>query len=224
MRYLAGRLLSTLPVLVGVSLIVFLMVRMIPGDPARNIAGERASPAVLAAIREANGLDRPLPLQYVSFLGRLLTGDLGTSIQTGEPVTTEIARRFPATLELAVAAMVLATLLGVPIGIAASLRPNSWVDLGSMSVALVGVSIPVFCLGYLLIVLVGDHLPFAGRLEESTLQAFQPRTSFYLAEALLRGELGVLGDGLRHLLLPAPETRRTGSGTRRRSAGPRAGG
>lgn len=203
MRYFAERLLSTIPVLLGVSLLVFLLVHAIPGDPARNIAGERASAEVLDRIRKAHGLDQSLPVQYLRFMGRLVIGDMGTSIQTGEPVSSEIARRFPATIELALAAVVLATLLGVPIGIAASLRPNSAVDLGSMSLALVGVSIPVFCLGYLLIVLVGDHLPFAGRLQESTLQAFQPRTGFYLVESLVRFEFGVFGDALRHLALPA---------------------
>jgi peptide/nickel transport system permease protein len=202
-RYLVERLLSTIPVLLGVSLLVFLMVHLIPGDPARNIAGERASPEILETIRKAHGLDRPLPVQYLSFMGRLAMGDMGTSIQTGEPVSHEIARRFPATLELALAAVFLATLLGVPIGIAASLRPNSAVDMGSMSLALVGVSIPVFCLGYVLIILVGDHLPFAGRLDEATRQAFQPQTSFYLAEALLRLEWAAFWDGVRHLLLPA---------------------
>ncbi|MEZ6186947.1 MAG: ABC transporter permease [Planctomycetota bacterium] len=203
MRYLLGRLLSILPLLLGVSLLVFLMVRLIPGDPARNLAGERASEEQLERIRKEHGLDRPLPAQYAGFMGRLAQGDLGTSVQTRRSVASEIARRFPATVELALSAILLATLLGVPLGIAASLRPNSWLDAGSMAGALLGVSVPVFCLGYVLILTVGDYLPYAGRMDESVLREFQPTTSFYVLEAALRLNGRALFDALEHLLLPA---------------------
>lgn len=202
-RYLVRRSLAAVPVLVGVAVLVFALVRAIPGDPARNIAGERASPALLEEIRRTHGLDRPVPVQFARWAGRLAQGDLGTSIQTSAPVTEEIARRFPATIELTLAAVLLATLLGVALGIVASLRPGGWLDLGGMTVALLGVSVPVFCLGYLLIVLVGDALPFAGRLDEDVRRAFAPRTGFYLGEAVLRGEWAAARSALLHLTLPA---------------------
>ena len=203
MRYLLGRFASILPVLLGVSVLVFLMVRLIPGDPAKNLAGERATAEMLEAIRAEHGLDKPLPAQYAIFLGNLVQGDLGTSVHTYEPVSHELARRFPATMELAFSAILLAALVGVPLGILASLKPNSLVDAGSMGTALVGVSVPVFCLGYLLIILVGDYLPYSGRMDEDVLREFQPRTSFYVLEAALRFNGTALWDALEHLCLPA---------------------
>ena len=203
MRYLLGRLLSILPVLLGVSVLVFLLVRAIPGDPARNIAGERASAELIEQIRAEHGFDRPLPVQYLTFMGRLSRGDFGTSIQSRQSVSGEIARRFPATIELALSAILLATLIGVPLGIAASLRPNSFLDAGSMAAALLGVSVPVFCLGYVLILAVGDYLPYAGRMDEAVLREFAPRTSFYVLEAALRLNGRALFNALSHLLLPA---------------------
>jgi len=202
-RYLLGRFASILPVLLGVSVLVFLMVRLIPGDPAKNLAGERATAEMLEAIRAEHGLDKPLPAQYAIFLGNLVQGDLGTSVHTYEPVSHELARRFPATMELAFSAILLAALVGVPLGILASLKPNSLVDAGSMGTALVGVSVPVFCLGYLLIILVGDYLPYSGRMDEDVLREFQPRTSFYVLEAALRFNGTALWDALEHLCLPA---------------------
>lgn len=202
-RFFVGRLLGAVPVLFGVTLLAFLFVRMIPGDPAKNIAGERADEAMLVEIRRVHGLDQPLPAQYARFLGRIATGDLGTSLQTNEPVTREIAARFPATIELTFCAVLIATALGVGLGILASLRPGSVFDLATMSGALVGVSIPVFCLGYVLIVAFGDHVPYAGRIDESLRASFAPRTPFYLLEALVRGEWAVFGNVLAHLALPA---------------------
>lgn len=203
MRYLLGRFASILPVLLGVSVLVFLMVRLIPGDPAKNLAGERATAEMLEAIRAEHGLDKPLPAQYAIFLGNLVQGDLGTSVHTYEPVSTELARRFPATMELAFTAILLATLVGVPLGILASLKPGSFVDAGSMGTALVGVSVPVFCLGYLLIIAVGDYMPYSGRMDEDILREFQPRTSFYVLEAAVRFNGTALWDALKHLCLPA---------------------
>lgn len=202
-RYVLARLLGAVPVLLGVTVLAFLFVRLIPGDPARVIAGERASEELLAEMRRVHGLDQPLSAQYVLFLGRLARGDLGTSLQTGEPVTREIAARFPATIELTVAAVLVATVLGVALGIAAALRPGSLLDVALMGGALVGVSVPVFCLGYVLIVAVGDHLPYAGRIDETVRAAFAPRTPFYLLEALVRGEWAALRSVLAHLALPA---------------------
>lgn len=203
MRYLLERLLAIVPVLLGVSLLAFVVVRAVPGDPAKVLAGERASPAVLERIRQEHGFDRPVLVQYGLFLGRLAHGDLGRSVHTSEPVTEEIARRFPATVELALAAVLLAALVGIPLGIAAALRPGSAWDVGSMGVALLGVSLPVFCLGYLLIVVVGDRLPYSGRLDEGVREVFEPRTQFYLLEAAVRLNGPALLDAALHLLLPA---------------------
>jgi peptide/nickel transport system permease protein len=202
-KHLLARLAGALPVLLGVTVLAFLFVRAIPGDPARNIAGERATEALLDEIRRVHRLDEPLPVQYLGFLGRIVKGDLGTSIQTDEPVTHEIARLFPATIELTLCAVLLATVVGVALGIAASLRPGSVLDLMTMSGALVGVSVPVFCLGYALIVAFGDVVPYGGRIAEDVRAAFAPRTPFYLFEALLRGEWAALRSVLAHLLLPA---------------------
>lgn len=202
-RFLVARLLGAAPVLLGVTVLAFLFVRMIPGDPARNIAGERASAQLLEDVRRVHGLDQPLPLQYGRFLGRIARGDLGTSLQTNEPVTREIAARFPATIELTLCAVLIATVLGVGLGIVASLRPGSIFDVALMSSALVGVSIPVFCLGYVLIIAVGDHVPYAGRIDEGLRAGFAPRTPFYLLEALVRGEGAVLRNVVAHLALPA---------------------
>lgn len=202
-QLLAKRLLGLVPILLGVSVLVFFLVRMVPGDPAKVIAGERASPAVLDEIRRVHGLDQPLPVQYGRFLGRLAHGDLGTSVLTQQPVTREIADRFPATIELTLAAMSLAALAGVALGIFAALRPGSLFDVGTMSLALLGVSVPVFCLGYLLILTLGDHLPYAGRLDEHLRAGFQPRTGFYLAEAVLTGHWAAAKNCALHLLLPA---------------------
>jgi peptide/nickel transport system permease protein len=201
--YLLQRLLGIAPVLLGVSLLAFLVVRLVPGDPARVIAGERADEELLAQIRREHGFDRPLPVQYGLFLGRLVQGDLGKSVLTGQPVVQEIARCFPATIELALSAVLLATLVGIPLGILAALRPGSVWDAGSMGLALLGVSLPVFCLGYVLIVLLGDQLPYAGRLSEDMRSAFDPRSEFYLVEAALRLNGAAFADALRHLLLPA---------------------
>lgn len=202
-RFVLARLLGAVPVLLGVTVLAFLFVRMIPGDPARNIAGERANEALLAEVRRVHGLDEPLPAQYLRFLGRIAQGDLGTSLQTNEPVTREIAARFPATIELTAVAVVIATIVGVALGILASLRPGSVLDMGTMGGALVGVSIPVFCLGYVLIVAVGDNLPYAGRIDEGLRASFAPRTPFYLLEALVRGQWAAFADVLAHLALPA---------------------
>ncbi|MBX3468097.1 MAG: ABC transporter permease [Planctomycetes bacterium] len=201
--YVLQRLLGAVPVLFGVTVLAFLFVRMIPGDPARNIAGERANEEILAQVRRVHGLDEPLPAQYARFLGRIAQGDLGTSLQTNEPVTREIAARFPATIELTLCAVLLATVIGVALGIVASLRPGSVLDLVTMGGALVGVSLPVFCLGYVLIIAVGDHMPYAGRLDEGLRDGFAPRTPFYLVEALVRGEWAALRSVVAHLALPA---------------------
>lgn len=145
--YVARRVLLAFPVLWGVATLVFLALRLIPGDPAMVLAGEAAPFEVVQAIREEFGLDRPILMQYGIFLGRLLRGDLGTSVRTRAPVMTEIWVRFPATVELALASMVVAAALGITAGVLAGTHPNTILDYVCMVVALFGVSMPVFWLG-----------------------------------------------------------------------------
>ncbi|MBT9143376.1 MAG: Glutathione transport system permease protein GsiC [Dehalococcoidia bacterium] len=165
-QYIVRRLLLTIPVLAGVSLLVFSMVRLVPGDPAVAIAGVHATPEFIEQIREEFGLDKPLHTQYFIFMSRLLQGDLGISTHSRRPVTTEIWDRFPNTVELAVAAMAIATLIGVVAGVISATKRNSIFDNASMLVALFGVSVPVFWLGLMLLLLFAvilGWLPATGR-------------------------------------------------------------
>lgn len=156
--YIIRRLLLVIPVLLGVSLLVFSMVRLIPGDPAIFIAGEHASSADIEAIREQFGLTRSLPVQYTIFLGNLLRGDLGRSTRTDRPVTREIWERFPDTLQLASASMLIASLVGLIAGIISATRPYSIIDYTAMVGAMIGVSAPVFWLGLMLMLLFSVRL------------------------------------------------------------------
>ena len=151
LRYAARRLLQTVPTLLVISILTFLLVRLIPGDPAILIAGEEATPEALAGIRERLGLDRPLAEQYLIYLGSLVKGDLGQSIRSKQPVAGELAARIPATLELAVAAGILFTVLGVGLGVAAAVWRNRWPDHVIRVISLLGVSTPSFWLGAVLI-------------------------------------------------------------------------
>jgi peptide/nickel transport system permease protein len=166
LRYAARRLLQTVPTLLVISVLTFLLVRLIPGDPAILIAGEEATPEALAGIRERLGLDRPLAEQYLIYLGSLVKGDLGQSIRSKQPVAGELAARIPATLELAVAAGVLFTALGVGLGVAAAVWRNRWPDHVIRVISLLGVSTPSFWLGAVLILVFSVRfrlLPVAGR-------------------------------------------------------------
>jgi peptide/nickel transport system permease protein len=142
--YIVRRLLGLVPVLFGITLLVFLFLQLIPGDPAQAILGERGTPEQLAALREKLGLNRPLYVQYLTFVRNVLTGDLGTSAVSTIPVAEELKRRWPATFELALAATLVAVIFGIPVGILAAVRKNSLLDTLSMSLSLVGVSMPVF--------------------------------------------------------------------------------
>ena len=164
--YTGRRLLGLIPVLVGISLAVFLFLHLIPGDPAVVILGERGTPERVAELRIQLGLDRPLYEQYFIFAKNLLTGNLGTSILSLVPVSDELTKRWPATFELAIAAMLFATVLGVPLGILAAVRKNSLFDNFSTIFSLLGVSLPVFWLGLLLAYLFAVNLqwlPAGGR-------------------------------------------------------------
>ena len=205
-RYIARRLLNLIPVLLGITLLVFTFLHLIPGDPAQVMAGERATPDQVAALREQLGLNQPLPLQYLVFLGNLLRFNFGTSIISGVPIAQEIRIRWPATFELSVAAMILATLLGIPAGVLAAVRKNSAVDNLTMSGSLLGVSLPVYWLGLLLVYLFAVNLhwlPPSGRLSIDAGFNFKPITGFYVLDALLQGNFKALKDVLAHLILPA---------------------
>lgn len=201
-RFALARLALALPAALGATLVVFLLARAVPGDPARAIAGERASPEALARIRTRLGLDRPLAVQYLLFLRGLATGDLA-STQTGRPVRSEFVSHAGVTVELALCALAWSCLAGVALGLAA-IRGGA-VDFASRTVALAGVSMPVFWTGYCLLTMKAalglDLLPSHGR---STLDIPPDlATPFFLLEGALRGHLGWTLDCLRHLLLPA---------------------
>ncbi len=204
LSYIIKRVLGVIPVLLCVSMLVFGFLRLIPGDPAMVMLGERATPANIARVREQLGLNKPLYEQYLTFLNNALHGDLGRSVLRQEPVTQEILRRFPATIELALAALLFALVVGIPAGVISAVRRGSWFDAGSMLVALTGVSMPIFWLGLMLIYLfavVLHLLPTGGRLDAGT--HLVPITNLVLVDSLLQGNIPVFVEGLRHLLLPA---------------------
>ena len=166
LQYTLRRILIAVPTIVGVLIIVFSMVRLAPGDPAVLLAGEFASPEVIERARERFGLDRSLPEQFARFVGGLVQGDLGRSTRTNRLVTEDLANFFPNTLELALAAIVVALIVGVPAGVISALRPNGPLDFGVTFVALLGVSMPVFWFGLLAILFFSVQLgwfPVAGR-------------------------------------------------------------
>ena len=152
LQYVIKRLLSTIPVLIGISLLLFFMLRMLPGDPAQVLAGQMASQEDIELIRHQLGLDRPVHVQYAFFLGRLARFDLGRSARTQNPVTEEIWARLPNTMLLAVVAITLACLFGIPAGIISAVRPYTWLDYVVTSMAIFGISMPVFWLGLMLVV------------------------------------------------------------------------
>ncbi|MBU0969339.1 MAG: ABC transporter permease [Proteobacteria bacterium] len=152
-NFLLKRLLSIIPVLLGISLLLFIMLRMLPGDPAQVLAGQMASPEDVEIIRVQMGLDQPLHIQYSTFLNRLLHLDLGVSARTQNPVMEEVWARLPNTILLAMSAIIIACALGIPAGIIAAVRPYTWVDYLVTIASLVGISMPVFWLGIMLMIL-----------------------------------------------------------------------
>lgn len=203
-RYLFRRLLELVPVFFGVILVVFVISRLTPGDPAVVMLGEKATPEAVAQLRLALGLNDPLPVQFGRYLGRAVRGDFGRSIQSNERVVVDLATRFPATAELTFGAMLIASTVGVLTGVIAAARRNSWFDGVSMFVALFGFSMPIFWLGIMLILLFAWLLgwfPISGRLDLTVDLARV--TNFYLLDAVLTRNWAALGNALRHLVLPA---------------------
>ena len=191
-------------IVAGVSVVVFLMLRMIPGDPAQLLLGELSSPEELASLREQLGLNRSLPVQYWIFVKNMMIGDFGNSIRTGTPVIQEIIPRLVATIELSVAGMIIATVFGILAGVVSAVYKNSIIDYTAMLSALVGVSIPVFWLGLMMIYLFSVHfqiLPMMGRMDLAV--DVQPITGLVLLDAMLHMDYSAFRDGIRHLIMPA---------------------
>lgn len=202
-QYIFRRILLVIPVVIGVTFLAYAMI-LLTGDPTSALAGEHATPELRARIREQLGLDDPLPVQYVRFLGRIVQGDFGTSVMTRTPVLVELKQFFPATIELALGAMVIAVLVGVPLGVIAGYKHNSIIDLANTVGALVGVSMPIFWLALILLWVFGLKLgwfPTTGRL--STGIELESITKLYVLDSLLTGNLPALWDALHHLALPA---------------------
>lgn len=218
-RFIIRRLISVIPTLLGVTFVIFMFTRLIPGDPAVAMLGEHATQENVERIREQWGLNRPLFLdrealarndlpgffdsQYIRFLGRLVQLDLGTSIHRRIPVAETLGQRFPATVELAMLSMLLAVIIGIPAGIISAARRNTFIDGATMVGSLVGVSMPIFWLGLMEIMLFAvilKILPSGGRLPTST--ELTSITNLILVDSLLTGNSQAFMDGLKHLILP----------------------
>jgi peptide/nickel transport system permease protein len=204
LRFVVRRLLLTIPILVGLSVLIFLFVRALPGGPEDALLGERATEQSRRQIRENLGLDEPLAVQYGTYIRNLVTGDLGSSVSTRRPIVEELLERFPATVELGLAAMLVAVLAGIPLGFVAAKRYQGVVDNSSLVLSLVGISFPVFFLALLLKYIFSvklGWLPTIGRIDV-TREIAHP-TNFYLLDAILSGDVAAVIDVLRHLVLPA---------------------
>ena len=227
-QFIVRRLLITIPVLLGIVFVVFVLARLVPGDPCRAVLGERATDELCDDFIHRYGLDQPIPVQFVSYLQQLASGDLGESIKHSRPVTTLLLERLPTTIELTIMAMIFAVSVGVPLGLISAYRRNSKADTGTMVFANLGVSVPVFVLGLVLAYIFAISLrgtPFAlppsGRLSTGIdvvplavvwgLQDWTgpPRalldfvSGLYIFTSLITGQWGALVDSFRHLILPA---------------------
>jgi peptide/nickel transport system permease protein len=204
LRFFVRRLLLLVPILVGLSILVFLWIRALPGSPATALLGERATTEAIQAIEREYGLDKPLYEQYFTYVEKVGRLDFGDSVTSRRPVVEEFRQRFPATIELAVAAMLFSVILGIPLGFIAAKRYGGVVDHASLVVSLLGISIPIFFLGiilkYVFAVKLG-WLPTVGRI--SVLIDLEHPTNFYALDAIIAGNLEALWDVLKHLMLPA---------------------
>jgi peptide/nickel transport system permease protein len=204
LRFIVRRILGAIPVLFGLSVILFMFLRLLPGDPALAILGQHATPELVAQIHQALGLDQPLYVQYVHWLGQLLHGDFGSSIIDSRAVTETFALRFPLTVELTIGALIFAVGLGIPLGRLAARHPNGWIDGFVTVLSLFGISIPIFVLGYTLAFVFAVELhwlpsygPIDPRLDVNAV------TNFPIIDAILSGRLGAVIDSVAHLILPA---------------------
>ncbi|MGH7798552.1 MAG: ABC transporter permease, partial [Candidatus Binatia bacterium] len=202
--YLARRLAGTVPVLLLISLLVFLLIHAAPGDPTLLLLGEETNAADVERAKERWGLNRPLYVQYLKFLQSAAVGDFGRSFKYAEPVMGVIMTRLPATIELAIFAIIIATVLAIPLGVWAGSRPNSWIDNLGTTFGLFGISMPSFWLAIMLILLLAgvlNILPTSGR---STYGIAGPsQTGFYILDSILQKNWRAVWDALTHIFLPA---------------------
>ncbi|WP_019242925.1 MULTISPECIES: ABC transporter permease [Bacillus] len=202
--YTVRRILLLIPVLLGLSFIVFIMIRAIPGDPAHIILGQAATKQSIAELTKQLGLDQPWYTQYITYLGDLITGDLGNSIRTNSPISGEIWPYLAATIELAACAMLIAIVIGVNAGIISAWFQNSWFDYIAMIIALIGVSMPIFWLGLMeqwIFSIQLDWLPTSMR--DNVRNPVESITGLYLIDTLLQGRTDQFVDVVRHLVLPS---------------------
>ena len=204
LRFVVRRLLLLIPILLGLSLLVFFWIRALPGSPATALLGERATPEAIVAINKQYGLDKPIYEQYFAYVKQTAGGNFGTSQTSRRPVTTEFTERFPATIELALCAMFFSILLGLPLGFLAAKRYGSSLDHFSLFASLLGISIPIFVLAiilkYIFAVRLG-WLPTVGRV--SVLIELEHPTNFYVLDSIITGNWPAFWDCIKHLILPA---------------------
>jgi peptide/nickel transport system permease protein len=193
-----------IPTLVGVSLLVFFIIHLIPGDPAQVMLYPKGTPEEIEALRHKLGLNKPLAVQYMDWVINAVHLDLGNSVFSGEKVVSEIFNRFPATIELTLGALLIAVLVGIPLGVIAARKKNTFLDYSCITFSLLGVSIPVFWLGLMLIFIFSASLgllPVSGRMAMG--MPIQDITGFYLLDAILTGNKAAFGDIFKHLILPS---------------------
>ncbi|MBI4490277.1 MAG: ABC transporter permease [Deltaproteobacteria bacterium] len=201
---LRRRIVGAIPVIIGISFLVFLLMHIAPGDPISLLLGDDATEAEIQRARREWGLDKPVVAQYGEFLLRALQGDFGKSLKFGEPVTKLVFERLPATIELAFASLLVAILISIPIGVYSAIKHDSLFDHAGMGLALVGVSLPNFWLGIMLIYFLGGQLnllPVAGRIDYGI--QIQPITRLYLVDSLITGNFTAFWSAFKHLLMPA---------------------
>jgi peptide/nickel transport system permease protein len=204
LRYIGRRVIGLIPILIGVSAAAFLLIHLLPGDPATVYLGEHASPESIARVQHEFGLDQPLPLQYGVYLWHAIRGDFGDSLETHRQVIVEFWPRFPATIELSLGAITVALLVGIPIGLLSAAQPNSIFDRAGMAIALAGVSLPVFWLGLMLVYIFSVYfhsLPTSGQIGIDF--SLQTVTRIDVLDGLLTGNLPAAWDAFRHLILPS---------------------
>lgn len=203
--YIARRVAMLIVVLIGMSLLTFMISHAIPGDPVRLAAGPHAGPEQIESLRKQLGFDKPLPVQYLMYISDLLHGDMGTSIETRKPVREEVVTYLPATAELSIFALLISVAIGLPLGVVSATRKNTFIDNGGRIVSLLGTSTPIFWLGLLLQLLFYKELgllPIGGRIG---IELNPPAhiTGFYIIDSILSGDWLALKSSILHLILPA---------------------
>ncbi len=204
LSYLMRRVTGTIPVIILISLLVFMLVQAAPGDPADLLLSDEADAQDVAEARARWGLDQPIYIQYIKFLWAALHGDLGESFRYADPVLLLIAERLPATVELAIVSILIAVIFGVPLGVWAGARPNSWADNFGSLFGFFGISMPNFWLGIMLILIVAGYfnlLPSAGR--DTYGISGDPITGFYILDSMLQNNWAAVWDGIRYIIMPA---------------------